>query len=183
MENSQLLKTKDLSQSVDAYLEQVSLKVGAHGCSGHADDERRERIETSSVASRLGHSFACLVCGLHSGSGNGSEPTAETARLQAHTNEPSKPEHHGNADVLDLLGGERIATVGTEPLHPGVGDSIKEDDKRLDKLGGGMLAHRRPVPRPSQLRERSEEACESNKPIAPENATLCRSDDRISTGT
>ena len=79
---------------------------------------------------------------------------------------------YSNANVLDLLGGERVARVRTETLHPGVGDTIGEDDQRLDKLCGDVLDNRRTVPRPAKLREGAQKARERDQAIAPEDAAL-----------
>lgn len=47
--------------------------------------------------------------------------------------------HDGNGDVLDLFDSVRVSGSRAEALHPGVGDTIHEDDRTLDHLGGACL--------------------------------------------
>ncbi|KAF7790877.1 hypothetical protein EIP86_001835 [Pleurotus ostreatoroseus] len=74
--------------------------------------------------------------------------------------------------MLNLLRGERITRLCTEPLHPGVGRTIKEDNEAFGKFGGRVAARRRSVPRPAKFREGTQEAGESDQPVAPEDPTL-----------
>jgi hypothetical protein len=76
--------------------------------------------------------------------------------------------------VLDLFRGVGIAGLCTEALHPGVGNAVQEDDEALDELGGMItVSVRRPIPCPTQRRERSQESRKRHQTVAPENAALC----------
>lgn len=105
-------------------LEHVGLEVSAHSGSSDSDDEGGEGIERSCVARRLSNCLAHLASSLDSSCGSTSEPSAQTTRFKTHSDEAGKPEHDGNADVLHLLRGERVARVCAEAFHPGVGDTV-----------------------------------------------------------
>ena len=79
-----------------------------------------------------------------------------------------------DADVLDLFRGERITSLGAEALHPDVGDTVREDNRGLDELGGDRPTLRRTVPCPAKVRERAEETCERDQTVAPKDPALYR---------
>lgn len=132
-------------------LEEVCLEMSGHCGTSNTDAESREGVERRDVAWRLSDGFLGTSGGRDSSSGARGEPATDALGLDAHTNEASEPEHNGDRDVLDLLRRVRVARLRTETLHPGVGDSVQEDDKAFDKLRGGVGLMRGTVPRPTEF--------------------------------
>lgn len=153
-------------------LEHIGLEVGAHGGSSDTDNEGGERVEGSSVARRLRNSLAHLTPSLDSSRRGTSKPTSETARLEAHSDETGEPKHNGDTDVLHLLGGERVPRVGTEALHPSIGDPVEKDDGGFDHLRRDKVPNGGAVPCPTVLGEGPEETTESDQSVTPKDTAL-----------
>ena len=77
--------------------------------------------------------------------------------------------------MLNLAGGVRVTCLNPEPFHPSVADTVKEDDKTLDKLCGGNVlpvGDGDSVPCPTELGEGTQESCKDDEPVTPENSAL-----------
>ena len=77
--------------------------------------------------------------------------------------------------MLHLPGGVRVAWFGPETLHPSVGDAVDEDDEAFDKLGGGDVfpaSDGDPVPRPAELRERTQKTGKGDESVTPKYSAL-----------
>ena len=159
---------------MNLHLEEVRLEVRAHRGTGDTDAQSREGVEARDVVRGLGDRLLRTFSSGEGGRRASREPPPDRLRLDAHANETRKPEHDGNADVLHLLRGVRVAGVCTEPLHPGVGDAVQEDDERLDEFGRGVdaVVARGAVPGPAKFGEGSQEPRERDETIAPEDAAL-----------
>ena len=160
-------------EHVDLHLEDVRLRVRGHRGAGDTDAERREGVEAALVTGRFRDRLG-TVLRLQCGGTAGCKPPTDALALDAHADEAGKPEHDGDTDVLNLLRRERVARLRTEALHPGVGDTVAEDDGALDELRGWVIALWCTVPGPTELREGSQVPRKRNKAIAPEDAALCR---------
>ena len=55
---------------------------------------------------------------------------------------------HGNANVLQLLCGERIPRVDSKALHPCVRNAVQEDDEWLNKFCSNMITRQCTIPSP-----------------------------------
>ena len=141
---------------MDLDLEEVCLEVRAHGGAGNADAQRRKRVEARNVLRGLRDSFLRTLLGGNCCCRTRCEPAPNSSRFDAETHEAREPKHNSNGDVLNLLGGVGVARVRTEALHPGVGNTIKEDDEGLDELSGGVPAMvlGSAVPRPAKIGKR-----------------------------
>ena len=136
---------------MDLNLEEIRLEVCGRRGSSDTDAESREGVERCDVARRLSDGFLGSSSSGDGGCGARGEPATNSLRLDAHPDEASKPEHDGDGDVLNLLRCVWIAWLRTETLHPGVGDTVHEDDQALDKLRGGIRLVRSTIPRPAEL--------------------------------
>ena len=77
--------------------------------------------------------------------------------------------------MLDLAGGVRVTCFCPESLHPGIADTVEEDDETLDELCSGNVlpvGNWDPVPCPPKFGEGTQETSERDESITPENATL-----------
>ena len=164
------------------HLEKICLEVGAHRGSGYADHEGGKWVEAARVAGRFRDIVAVSARGVQGGGGHRRKPTPQATRFETHPDQTREPKHDGDADMLDLLVGVRVARVRAETLHPRIGDAVEEYHKGLDKFRGDVLAGWRAVPRPAKLGKRSKEPGKTSKTVAPEDASLCMAKDKMSQG-
>jgi hypothetical protein len=75
---------------------------------------------------------------------------------------------YSNADMLNLLGSERITWICPEAFHPSIGNAIGEYNEGFNKLGTGITGERS-IPSPANVGKGAQEASERDQAIAPEN--------------
>lgn len=112
---------------MDLDLEYVVLMMGTHSCARNSNNDRWEWVEASGVAWGLGYRMVSCT-GVPYDRGIGQEAT-NGARLEAHSDQSSKPKHDGNANMLNLFGGVWVAGFRTEALHPSICSTVKEDNE------------------------------------------------------
>ena len=113
---------------MDLNLEDISLEVRAHRSTSDTNAKSWAGVETGNVCRGLSNCLRCASGGWHGSCCARSQQSTNAFGFDAHPDETCEPVHDGDGDVLDLFGGEGIAWVCAESFHPGVGETVGEDD-------------------------------------------------------
>jgi len=158
------------------HLENVSLEVSAHHCSGDTDNQGRERIKATPVTGGLHNGIAISAGGFQRRGGHCCKPTPQATRLETHSEYSCEPKHDSDTYMLNLLGGIWVAGMRAKSFHPCIGYPVHEDHQRLDKFRRDRLAGGCTVPCPAKLGEGSKETSKTEKTVAPKNTALWSSE-------